>query len=83
MNQLFHDHKIVTPDGTYTPFLAPDGRVGYVFVFPDGRTTFVYCNPSTENDDGQPNVFIYQGASTDIEHGLPIVYVDVKREPSI
>lgn len=58
--------SIKTPEGvTYIPWT--DGyAVGYRCEHEDGRVEFIYLNPSSETDDGQPNVFVYHG-----EHGCP------------
>jgi hypothetical protein len=58
--------SIVTPEGvTYTPW--SDGyAVGFRCEREDGRVEYIYLNPSSETDDGQANVFVYQG-----EHGDP------------
>lgn len=58
------DFRIETPQGTYTPFT--DGHaVGFAFDQDDEPTQFIYLNPSSDSDDGQPNVFVYMGDKGD------------------
>jgi hypothetical protein len=54
----------------YEPFLADDGRVGYVVRTnregdEEQRELFIYLNPSDHTDDGEPNVFVYIGGDND------------------
>src|SRR3954463_7487463 len=50
----------------YIPIVMEDGRVGYcVHGLIEGQQEFIYFNPSSDTDDGVPNVFIYQGLSND------------------
>lgn len=59
----FPEAQIVTPEGvTYVPFVdLDDGRTGYTCRHEDGRVVLLYFNPSSDSDDGQPNVFVYMG----------------------
>jgi hypothetical protein len=79
MNAVLLDKKIHDTDVTYTPFVTPEGRIGYIVVWADGRTSYLYLNPSTETDDGQPNVFVYEGPSPNLEHGAAVCFVNVNR----
>lgn len=71
---------IETREATYEPW--SDGRaIGFKATSPDGRVEYVYLNPSTEPDDGVPNVFLYAGP-----HGNPaldhtVVYHDIRWLP--
>lgn len=51
----------------YLPFVSDEcGSVGYRCRFDDGRPDeYVYIVPSSETDDGTPNVFLYQGTNGD------------------
>lgn len=55
------------PSVYYEPF-CQDGRVGYrcqTNNMGDCRETFVYLNPSTDDSDGTPNIFVYEGGDND------------------
>lgn len=58
----FHDRTIETAEGfSYTPYVAEDGRVGYIVADDQGRHKLVYLTPSNGEDEGMPNVFVYVG----------------------
>jgi hypothetical protein len=68
---------IDTPEATYEPWTD-----GYAVGFKatrksDGRVEYVYLNPSSETDDGQPNVFLYAGSTGHPALDHSIVYHDV------
>lgn len=42
--------------------------VGFKCVSSDGVVSFVYLNPSSDDSEGAPNVFVYQGP-----HGDPML----------
>jgi hypothetical protein len=72
------DHfRIETPEGvTYSPWT--DGHaVGYRCAHADGRVEYIYLNASGETDDGQPNVFVYQGEHGDPARDAPTHHYDV------
>jgi hypothetical protein len=53
---------IYTDDAIYIPVAFADGQMGYAVNSPTGgRQEFIYLNPSSETDDGKPNVFLYHG----------------------
>lgn len=67
--QLEHDSAmkpVHTPDGVkYLPW-TNGYSIGYQCVFDDDRPDeYLYLNPSSESDDGVPNVFVYQGPQGD------------------
>ena len=35
----------------------------------------MYLNPSDEDSNGRPNVFVYVGDNPHIEDGIPVVYI--------
>lgn len=76
--RLFESLELDTPEGvTYVPFV--DGpRVGYE-IRRDGRApTYLYFNPSSESDDGQPNVFVYMGEDNDPSaDDVPLHFYDI------
>lgn len=61
---------------TWEPFV--DGHVvGYkVTREEDGAFTFVYMNPSSSGDDGEPDVFIYNGPNADPEQDYPKCFIN-------
>jgi len=67
---------IVTDDSvTYIPYATARGQVGYVVRSNDGdRQELIYLNASTGTDDGEPNVFLYQGESGDPANDEPSRY---------
>jgi hypothetical protein len=70
---------IETPDDcTYEPWT--DGHaVGFKCTRPsDGAVTFIYLNPSSESDDGQPNVFVYTGAHGNPAQDAPAHFYDIE-----
>ncbi len=77
------DEQVVyatNPDVTYTPFIK-DGRVGYrVHTNDNGepREDYIYFNPSTDADDGMPNVFVYQGGDNDPEIDTPVCHINIE-----
>jgi len=47
---------------TYTPWT--DGyAVGFKYQKATGETGYIYLNPSSEDSEGEPNVFLYHGPS--------------------
>jgi hypothetical protein len=43
-----------------------DGHaVGFRIERPNGDVEYIYLNPSTEDSEGKPTVFLYQGAGGD------------------
>ena len=76
--QLFKDQSTVTDEVVYIPFVE-DGKVGYRLEWPNGKTSYLILNPSSETDDGQPNVFVYESRTPDVNDGAPLVYVDVDK----
>lgn len=62
---------------TYTPFIDANGGVGYRCEHPDGRAEVIYLNPSGDNDDGQPNVFLYHEAGRTAQYVGSVMYVNV------
>lgn len=55
-----------TPDVLWTPFIK-DGRAGFrcMKLGPKNDDTFIYMNPSTDGDEGAPDVFVYMGPNND------------------
>lgn len=53
------------------------GAVGFEAVHPDGRSTYVYLNPSSDSDDGVPNVFLYAGDAGRPDEDSALSHVDV------
>jgi hypothetical protein len=53
---------ISTESATYIPIVFADGQVGYAVNSSTGdRQEYLYFNPSSDDDGGEPNVFVYQG----------------------
>ena len=51
---------IRTPSATYEPWT--DGyAVGFKVSLADGTVQYIYLNPSIEEENDAPNVFLYQG----------------------
>jgi hypothetical protein len=60
----------------YTPWT--DGyAVGFRCEAASGRIEYIYLNPSSEDSEGQPNVFLYQGAAGDPGIDGSITYFEV------
>jgi hypothetical protein len=54
----------------YTPFIS--GQIaGLKCELPDGTIEYIYLNPSEEETDDTPNVFLYQGATGDPAEDAP------------
>lgn len=53
---------------TYSPWLLGYDQVGLCCTDQDGKEIFIYLNPSSDDSDGGPNVFVYRGP-----HGNPIL----------
>lgn len=69
-------NAIVTPEGTYVPWT--DGHaVGYRVTDDDGRDEFIYLNPSSDDSDGEPNVFVYRGPHGDPSQDQPLHFYRV------
>lgn|GEM_PF-7077636 len=65
------------PNVFYEPFVI-DGRVGYrcqTYNAGDTRETYLYLNPSTDDSDGMPNVFVYEGEENDPADDRPVTYI--------
>jgi len=65
------------PSVFYEPFVI-DGRVGYrcqTYNAGDTRETCIYLNPSTDDSDGIPNVFVYTGEENDPADDSPVTYI--------
>lgn len=60
---------------TYTPWT--DGHAVGFRCEKDGEVEFIYLNPSSESDDGQPNVFVYKGEVGDSSRDAPCHFYDV------
>lgn len=71
---------ITTPQGvTYHPWT--DGyAVGYRVEHGNGKTEFIYLNPSSDSDNGAPNVFVYIGPHGDPAHDPPSHFYDLARD---
>ncbi|HYW88885.1 MAG TPA: hypothetical protein VFB50_14010 [Chloroflexota bacterium] len=74
MNQdidaVMHERTVyaVGPSVYYEPYVGVDGRVGYrcqTNNAGDTRETFVYLVPSSDTNDGVPNIFVYRGIEND------------------
>lgn len=76
------------PEVTYTPFVAKDGRVGYVVrtspsanedaAYYYQRETYIYFNPS---DDGpSPHVFVYVGGDNSPAIDTPATFINLTEE---
>lgn len=60
---------IYTPAAIYIPVFFADGQVGYAVNSPTGdRQEFLYFNPSSDEEGGEPNVFVYQGPLGSPDH---------------
>ena len=49
---------------TYEPWALGD-MIGYRVWIPGGTVRYLYFNPSTDDDAGESNVFVYYGAEGD------------------
>lgn len=68
---------IPTPEGvTYTPW-SNGYAVGFKATHNDGRVEYLYLNPSSDTDDGQPNIFIYHGTTPDMEDARWSCFIDL------
>lgn len=68
-----------TREANYVPWT--DGyAVGYRVVFKDGsrQDQYIYLNPSSETDDGIPNVFVYIGPHGDPAMDSPAHHYDLR-----
>jgi len=83
--EVFSDAEIVwmgeatwTHEVIYIPYATRDGQVGLVARSHSGdRAEFIYLNPSTETEDGVPNVFVFQGVSGDPANDQPVHHYDI------
>ena len=72
-----HPQVVVDAEGvTWRPWT--DGyAVGFQATHQDGRVEYVYLNPSSDSDDGQPNVFLYAGPEGDSGQDAALSHVNV------
>jgi hypothetical protein len=56
-----HDESSGT---VYVPWYR-DGAIGFRVERGGHPDEYIYLNPSDDTDDGQPNVFVYQGTAGD------------------
>lgn len=69
MGAAIHDE---TGGVFYIPCAIKDGQMGYCVRSEDAsQAEFIYFNPS-DDSQGQPNVFIYQGESNDPVNDTPL-----------
>jgi hypothetical protein len=58
----------------WTPFMEGN-MVGYIVTrLSDGKTTHIYMNPSTSGE-GDPDVFIYAGKSSDPARDVAVCFI--------
>ncbi len=76
--------EVIYGEGVYyTPFIAPDGRVGYSVCEIDGsngsREVFIYLNPSASCEGGTPpnDVFLYMGIENDPAEDEPMHFYGI------
>lgn len=53
--------------------------VGFKCTAASGNVSFVYLNPSSEDSEGSPNVFVYCGPNGDPVNDNPATYVEVSQ----
>jgi hypothetical protein len=69
---------LYTDDAIYIPIATADGQMGYAINAPSGgRQEFLYFNPSTDTDDGKPNVFVYGGEACNPDNDEPFNHYTV------
>ena len=85
---VYMDHaKLLGPDSsteitgvTYRPW-TNGYAVGFEVTSPDGKKEYVYLNPSSETDDGKPDVFLYHGPHADPGQDASIIFVCPLSDP--
>jgi hypothetical protein len=76
----FDDRQIQVRGATYTPYVAEDGRVGYMVVNELGQHKLLYLNPSDPDSTDDQNVFVYVGEEDDPTYDIPLCFVNVTFE---
>lgn len=51
--------------------------VGFRCIDKNGKVESIYLNPSSSDSEGQPNVFVYQGASGNPMDDSAVAYFNV------
>lgn len=74
---LEHEGTYVDAHGTTWEPWTDGHAVGFKVTTPDGHGQYVYLNPSSESDDGKPNVFLYHGPTGKPDLDGPVTYVDI------
>lgn len=67
---------------TYQPWT--DGHaVGFRATHPDGRVEYLLLNPTSDSDNGEPNIFLYHGGGPSIhDEGEWIILIHMFDEPT-
>lgn len=74
---MFPSKKIAVLGATYTPYVADDGRVGYMVENDLGQHNLIYLNPSDPETPDDQNVFVYIGEEDDPALDTPQVFVNM------
>jgi hypothetical protein len=57
--------------------------VGFRYRQPDGSYYYAYLNPSSDDSDGVPNVFLYAGTHGDPALDSPLIHVPMRRRGNL